>query len=217
MNDRQIKALNSLYAATIEVLEAFAPECVGADQRREALSRMIENFLISASCSDQGIVYTETPRSVFITNTGNENGNKYSESKSAYNINSENKTSAIATSLVNTLEQENDAEVRYVISPVSKGNDFCFIRLKLKEDCDEHTEYPYKIFLRGETAEYEVTANLSAYSRDEINKIFPDQVVERIEVESSQTPTKLVTISRGELAKDGRMWKVQKRAQIKYV
>ena len=45
MNERQTKALNDLYMATVEVLNAFAPEMVTAEMRRETVARMLDNFL----------------------------------------------------------------------------------------------------------------------------------------------------------------------------
>ncbi len=213
MTDRQIKALNTLYAATIEVMEAFAPENVGAVERREALSRMIENFLITASSPNEGIVYSEMPRnSVGIVGEGAENiRGSISERHEAVA-----QTDTIPVSPGKAKKKE-DANFRYAVGPVYLNGDFVFKRVKQKEDKDSDTVYPYELYIEDTNGTFKIDAPLADYGEEEYKRTFPEMVVELV---SGDTPrseaTCLKTVVEGEIEKEGKSWKVTKRAKVTY-
>ena len=212
MNDSQIKALNTLYAATIEVMEAFAPEKVGSYQRREALARMLENFLISASFPDQGIVSQPIPQSDCLYKKTEDQSEEWINSKESVSYSGEVITSPLSESVFN--DEENK---RYALIPIAIDNDYCFKRLKYKEDRDENVTYPYIIILNGDRGVFEVEASLSDFNEEDLKRTFPERVIEKVQSGNADFPSKIVTVSRGELIKDGKSsWKVTKRAKVKY-
>lgn len=223
MNERQIKALNTLYAATIEVMEAFAPENVGEAQRREALSRMIENFLITASSPQEGIVYSDIPRGGLSEARIARQEPQYTEpvgSQTPSDTASEGKTAATTAQpdvevkpAVQTAKEE---EIRFAVSPIAIDNDYYFKRLKQSEDLDGSTSYPYQLQISDDKGTFTIDTLLEDYGQEEYRKTFPEMVVELVAGDVASTEAKkLVTVSKGEVVKDGKSWKVIKRVKVR--
>lgn len=209
MNDRQIKALNSLYAATIEVMEAFAPENVGAQQRREALSRMLENFLISAASPLEGITEPVVPTHV---NLGIAN-----PIQNTSPVENKNEEDSIIEQPKPSPSVEEERETRYAISPVFLNGDYFFKRMKPKEDIDSNSTYPYEVIIGMSSGEFSVQAPLEEFGNEEFGRCFPERVIEVIDNGKTKSESsRIVTVDKGEVIKDGKNWKIIKRAKVKY-
>lgn len=217
MTERQIKALNTLFAATTEVMEAFAPEDVSATQRREALSRMIENFLLSASSPSNGFVYNEVPKSSVSLNASIDN-NSFSRDQTLQKTFSGQEPCPDSEAHVNSSSSEK-IETRYAISPILMEDGYCFKRLKLEEDRDNNTRYPYIVIIGESSGSFTIEELLDNYQNqpEEFKRTFPEMVVEISQQgKSLNEATKLVTIEPGTVVKDGKNWKITKRVKVIY-
>ena len=226
MNDRQIKALNSLYAATIEVLEAFAPETVGADQRREALSRMIENFLISASSPDQGIIMPQMPKA---DNAAYAPRPMEAQTEQAYGS-AQTRTSAeenpqpasVSTAPPAPVSAPPSFEIkeqRYATIPVMEENTTLFKRLKSQEGQEPDEYYPYVLQLGDEEGLFSVVADFSTFPVENITDVrFPETVVTFIPDKTMPADAHAITtVEPGKVKKYGKKsWQIIKPAKVKY-
>ena len=194
MNERQMKAINNLYAATMEIMEAFAPETVIADQRREALSRIIENFLITASSPNEGIVYQEIP---------------HISTPSALQPEVVPEPMTPAQDIQTSVPE---LETRFAVQPLRIDDDWQFKRPKAKKDCDKSTVYPYILQLGENEGIFSIECLISQINKDAL----PEMVVETVSGEAA-IATKIVTVRPGKLVKDGKVaWKITQRVGIAY-
>lgn len=214
MTERQIKALNSLFIATTEVMEAFEHEEASLRNRRESLTRMIENFLISASQPNAGFTYGEVPNFTGeITRDVEENlpiSTPKSE-KGISGVDSRGPESAVS----NTPSNPQDFETRYAIQPILVDNSYCFKRIKTEEDKDSNSIYLYKIQLNGDKGFFSIDQLPQGVGDEDIRKLFPELVVE---IMAGSTPisgaSNIKTVEKGEVQKDGKSWKITKRVKI---
>lgn len=208
MNERQIKALNSLYAATIEVMEAFAPETVDADKRREALSRMIENFLISASMPDQGIIMPEIPK------VGDPSNNFKHES-----VRNSGEDIQIFKPATPSSHKEDGFEVletRYATRPQNYDGLIIFKQPKTKDTIFE--EYcPYVLDLGEDQGDFLVEARIEEIPTDfSMSERFPDSAVKFLN-EPTRDHTRIITVEKGILKRlEKKKWEILKPAKVKY-
>lgn len=223
MNERQTKALNDLYMATVEVLNAFAPEMVTAEMRRETVARMLDNFLsgmnaggnVTGGNSGGGNRPDETKRPD--TKSGSDSDNKRDDDTGNDPI------------LVDPVpkpelksEPKPEGEVRYAQTPIGGA----FKRLK---DADARAEilqsdpeavFFYKFYITDESGCFEISPLDGMQVKELIARASEllDGVAEVVpESEKADTATRVVTVQRGEVVKNGRSWEITRPARIKYV
>ncbi|MDE6754198.1 MAG: hypothetical protein K2J82_06270 [Muribaculaceae bacterium] len=190
-------------------MEAFAPENIGAQQRREALSRMLENFLISAASPYGGITEPIVPSSGNIgISTPPQNLSNIEPTIEKTLIKEQTEPSPL---------REEEREIRYALSPVFLNGDYSFKRMKTKEDLDSISSYPYEVSIGETSGEFSVQATLDEFGNEEFGKSFPERVIEVINNGKSRTEaSRMVTVEKGGIVKDGKNWKIIKRAKVKY-
>lgn len=220
MNERQTKALNDLYMATVEVLNAFAPEMVTAEMRRETVARMLDNFLSGMYAGGN-------------TTGGNSGGgNRPDEPKGnePQPDKDPDKKSDVEDIITDPEppkppiqpEPKPEGEVRYAQAPVGGA----FKRLK---DADARAEilqsdpeavFFYKFYITDESGCFEISPLDGMQVKELIARASEllDGVAEVVpESEKADTATRVVTVQRGEVVKNGRSWEITRPARIKYV
>lgn len=209
MNERQTKALNDLYMATVEVLNAFAPEMVTAEMRRETVARMLDNFLsgMNAGGNNTG------------GNTGG--GNRPDEPKRP-EPQPGPKPDPEPGPKPKPEPPQPEGEVRYAQAPVGAA----FKRLK---DADARAEilqsdpeavFFYKFYITDESGCFEIAPLDGMQVKELIARASEllDGVAEVVpESEKADSATHVVTVQRGEVVKNGRSWEITRPARIKYV
>lgn len=223
MTERQIKALNNLYMATIEVMEAFAPEMVDANMRRETVARMLENFLMGAANVSGGVnvpVHNKVGHTTSIADscTDSEKPDSPDEKKE------ENKTEDL-----NVAQKDldvADADIRFAESPVEGA----FRRPKTEEDKEAAIgraiseglpapRYNYRLYVvDGVKGSFELIKAdkeaIKAMNSDNdilagATELVPDSV-------AVSEASSVVTVERGEIVKDGKRWRIVRPAKIRY-
>lgn len=217
MNERQTKALNDLYMATVEVLNAFAPEMVTAEMRRETVARMLDNFLSGMYAGGN-------------TTGGNSGGGnrpdepKRPEPQPGPKPDSEPglKPDPEPGPKPKPEPPQPEGEVRYAQAPVGGA----FKRLK---DADARAEilqsdpeavFFYKFYITDESGCFEISPLDGMQVKELIARASEllDGVAEVVpESEKADTATRVVTVKRGEVVKNGRSWEITRPARIKYV
>ncbi len=209
MNERQTKALNDLYMATVEVLNAFAPEMVTAEMRRETVARMLDNFLSGMNAGG----------TIMGGNTGG--GNRPDEPKRP-EPQPGPKPDPEPGPKPKPEPPQPEGEVRYAQAPVGAA----FKRLK---DADARAEilqsdpeavFFYKFYITDESGCFEIAPLDGMQVKELIARASEllDGVAEVVpESEKADTATRVVTVQRGEVVKNGRSWEITRPARIKYV
>lgn len=215
MNERQTKALNNLYMATVEVLNAFAPEMVTAEMRRETVARMLDNFLSGMNAGGTITGGNTGSNKPVGTKDNNPQPDKDSIKKS------DNDTDNYPI-LVNPLPPQPEGEVRYAQAPVGAA----FKRLKDADaraeilQSDPETVFFYKFYITDESGCFEIAPLDGMQVKELIARASEllDGVAEVVpESEKADTATRVVTVQRGEVVKNGRSWEITRPARIKYV
>lgn len=211
MNERQIKALNNLYVATVEVMNAFAPEMVTAEMRRETLARVLDNFLSGMSeTRGSGVENPGLPIATDGNSGKTEGGNTVITGPSDPPV------------PLKSDSQITKGEERYTTVPKNHG----FKTLKKEEDkaeilnSDPETIFFYKFYITGDTGKYEI----APLDENQVKEFFArgSELLEGVAevVPGSEKPEntkRIQTVELGEVVKDGRTWKVVRPVKIKYV
>lgn len=226
MTERQIKALNQLYAATIEVMEAFQPETVTSRQKKEALVKLLENFLItesqksSYSCNDisedknVGIskelnVAVPSPPPAVIAD----------EQLPGETSKPNSDTSDIETPSPTNNDSDTDSKdqkICYAINTLLLDGSRKFKRVTSKDNVKLGTTYPFVLTLGNSIGTFRVECDLEFAKSNSLN-IFLDNVVKIAEGSKSiDEGSSVVTTTPGEVIKEGKMWKITKPAIIAY-
>lgn len=209
MNERQTKALNDLYMATVEVLNAFAPEMVTAEMRRETVARMLDNFLSGMYAGGN-------------TTGGNSGGGNRPDEPKRPEPQPGPKPDPEPGPKPKPEPPQPEGEVRYAQAPVGAA----FKRLK---DADARAEilqsdpeavFFYKFYITDESGCFEIAPLDGMQVKELIARASEllDGVAEVVpESEKADTATRVVTVQRGEVVKNGRSWEITRPARIKYV
>ena len=209
MNERQTKALNDLYMATVEVLNAFAPEMVTAEMRRETVARMLDNFLSGMYAGGN-------------TTGGNSGGGNRPDEPKRPEPQPGPKPDPEPGPKPKPEPPQPEGEVRYAQAPVGGA----FKRLK---DADARAEilqsdpeavFFYKFYITDESGCFEISPLDGMQVKELIARASEllDGVAEVVpESEKADTATRVVTVKRGEVVKNGRSWEITRPARIKYV
>lgn len=209
MNERQTKALNDLYMATVEVLNAFAPEMVTAEMRRETVARMLDNFLSGMYAGGN-------------TTGGNSGGGNRPDEPKRPEPQPGPKPDPEPGPKPKPEPPQPEGEVRYAQAPVGGA----FKRLK---DADARAEilqsdpeavFFYKFYITDESGCFEIAPLDGMQVKELIARASEllDGVAEVVpESEKADTATRVVTVQRGEVVKNGRSWEITRPARIKYV
>lgn len=209
MNERQTKALNDLYMATVEVLNAFAPEMVTAEMRRETVARMLDNFLSDMYAGGN-------------TTGGNSGGGNRPDEPKRPEPQPGPKPDPEPGPKPKPEPPQPEGEVRYAQAPVGAA----FKRLK---DADARAEilqsdpeavFFYKFYITDESGCFEIAPLDGMQVKELIARASEllDGVAEVVpESEKADTATRVVTVQRGEVVKNGRSWEITRPARIKYV
>lgn len=209
MNERQTKALNDLYMATVEVLNAFAPEMVTAEMRRETVARMLDNFLSGMYAGGN-------------TTGGNSGGGNRPDEPKRPEPQPGPKPDPEPGPKPKPEPPQPEGEVRYAQAPVGAA----FKRLK---DADARAEilqsdpeavFFYKFYITDESGCFEISPLDGMQVKELIARASEllDGVAEVVpESEKANTATRVVTVQRGEVVKNGRSWEITRPARIKYV
>lgn len=209
MNERQTKALNDLYMATVEVLNAFAPEMVTAEMRRETVARMLDNFLSGMYAGGN-------------TTGGNRGGGNRPDEPKRPEPQPGPKPNPEPGPKPKPEPPQPEGEVRYAQAPVGGA----FKRLK---DADARAEilqsdpeavFFYKFYITDESGCFEISPLDGMQVKELIARASEllDGVAEVVpESEKADTATRVVTVQRGEVVKNGRSWEITRPARIKYV
>lgn len=218
MNERQIRALNNLYAATVEVMNAFAPEMVTAEMRRETVARMLDNFLSGMN---------DTRRD---TSEDTRKNNQHGESEDPMRPASEPGNDPDEKQPIKdpnppfepSVEHIHDGEVRYAIGPVGG----VFKRLKDADakaellQSDPETVFFYKFYISGERGAFEIAPLEDKQFKELVARSSEllEGVTEVIaESEKAENASRVITVQQGEVVKNGRAWEITQPARIKYI
>lgn len=218
MTNRQIVALNNLYAATIEVMEAFQSESVDFEMRKKKIACLLENFLMGSTT----IVDVAPSQEPIHTVCSNENMNSVTQQNQEPNLSQEVETSNQPTqpaddSYVSVVKAEGNTGIRYSVSPKKSDDNWVFKRLSDKSQDDKQDGYFYKINLEGDTGTFEFMHRDSDINKINFDEIMPPKVVAVASGSvKRENAVEIVTIESGRLVKDGKSWRVTKPVTVQF-
>lgn len=216
MTDRQIVALNNLYAATIEVMEAFQSESVDSEMRKKKIACLLENFLMGSTTNlnivtNQASIQTGSTGSIPFTDSSQNQVQNVSQDVNVDTQQESRSVSAPAEPYVSLVKPEVTTGIRYSEGPKKVGDDWVFKRLKEKGQDDAMSNYYYGITLGGETATFEFLQRYSDIVSINMDEILPPKVAVMASGSvNKENAVEVVTLEPGKLVKDGKSWKVIK-------
>lgn len=214
MTEQQRKALNALFTATLQVKEAFMQETVTYDERREALSRMLENFLITASMPQEGFIIPEVPR--IHPNNSIETENLSSgtiTSTSVEEVKSDASNKEFIEGTNSTVEKILiEGEKKFGINPVSINGKYAFKKLYVDEERDLDTKYPFVLKIDSNKGNFYIETDISDFNSIQ----FKEEVSSFISSSNAEGASKVTTVEPGIVDKIDRIWVIVKPAILKY-
>ena len=212
MTNRQITALNNLYAATVEVMQAFNPQMVDSQMRNQVLAGMIDNFMRGMSVCAQSTPAGETDDQVedlqFAKDPPKQEG--YQTTFTPPTDSSDPLNCESSPTGVNMVE-----EVRYGVKPTFVDDEWLFKRIKLKEDCDSGETFYYELNITGDSGTFRLnTATATPEVLD--SSLIPETIV-KVEGSASRTSaTSVSNVKPGRVVKERKSWKVVEPLVIRF-
>lgn len=214
MTEQQRKALNSLFMAILQVKEAFMPETVTYDERREALSRMLENFLITASMPQEGFIIPEIPR----VNLSNSKESEINTPDSISSISKDDGSLKESNNEDMDKIQSNDEEIniegekKFGVNPYLNSDKCAFKRLVPDEERDLETKYPFVFIVNSKKGNFFVETDISDFNSIELKEKFSKFIPSA----NSEGASMVTTVEPGIVEKTDKIWVVIKPALLKY-
>jgi len=211
MTDRQIAALNNLYAATIEVMEVFGAD-VNSDMRKSKIACLLENFLVGAAPVAGSM---QRKNNTDLQSDGDCNSSELSNPKERPSIIEDNDspTKGYDEEKVSVTVSYNvtDHVVRYSERPKKiDSGEWGFKRLKEPED-EELGKFFYRMEIKEDIASYNIISR--SIEGCNLEELIPEKIVKTAPGSVNMDQAKeAVPIEDGILRKDGKSWKVVKAA-----
>lgn len=212
MTERQLTALNNLYAATIEVLQAFSPQMVDQNMRNQALAGVIDNFMRNMACACTQTIGDDSSECSIKPVVRSEDEQIIENS-----LNSELIQTEVATinpednirnvSGIGVADESKNEEKRYGTRPTFEDDSWFFKRIKQKDNCDPLECYYYEMIICGEYGTFKLnpeTANPSVLDAT----LIPESIIKVEGGVAKNIATSVSNIRAGRIVKEKKSWKV---------